>query len=114
MTTQLLLGLHEQGERIRKARAWTGLSQKEMADEVSRLVGEGISHNTISQIEKGVVDPRGRVLWAIGRVTGQDQAWLQGDPDAHFRENKVFRENKAFRNNILGLLARPIPQAAAA
>lgn len=68
-----------QGERIRKARIWVSLTQKELAAEVSWLIDNSISHNIISQIEQGERDVTTREMRAIAYVTGQPREWLEGE-----------------------------------
>lgn len=81
MDTMLRLGEETkrvQGERIRRARMWVALTQKELANEISWLTDTPISHNIISQIEKGDRDVTTREMRAIEYVTGQHRDWLEG------------------------------------
>ena len=81
MDTMLRLGADTkrvQGERVRKARTWVALSQKELAAEISWLTDEEISHNIISQIEQGKRDVTTREMRAIEHITGQHRDWLEG------------------------------------
>lgn len=86
--TMVRLGLETrqvQGERIRRARLWVSLTQKELASEVSWLTDTPISHNIISQIESGNRDATSREMMAIAYITGQSREWLDG-LDAAFND----------------------------
>lgn len=68
------------GERIRKAREKTGMTQ----DQFSLLVG--VTKGAISQWESGKTAPRYKVLPAIASATNTSVSWLLGDAPDGFRE----------------------------
>ena len=67
-----------QGDRIRRARMWVALTQKELAAEITWLTDTPISHNIISQIEQGEREVTTREMKAIEVITGQHRDWLEG------------------------------------
>ncbi|MFW5473704.1 helix-turn-helix domain-containing protein [Knoellia sp. CPCC 206450] len=70
-----------QGDRLRKARAKTGLSTKQFAELL------GVSHGTVNNAECDRKRPRPVMLKAWAMATGVPVEWLengttpQGDPD---------------------------------
>lgn len=87
MDTAIRLGQEAkriQGERIRRARIWVALTQKELAAEISWLTDEDISHNIISQIEQGKRDVTTREMRAIAYITRQSREWLEGEESGVF------------------------------
>ena len=112
-----------QGERIKRARTWVALSQKELAAEVSWLTDTPISHNIISQIEQGNRDATTREMRAIATVTGQDRDWLEGfdgDFDASVETATLNRVIPGYHNRlwlrevIPSTVGFPLPPLAAA
>lgn len=88
MTLEVALGPEVrdiQGSRIKSARDWARLSQRELAELVSTLIEEPISYNIISKIEKGERDATSREIRAISYITAQDQSWLEGG-DGYLQE----------------------------
>lgn len=64
------------GDRLRKAREDSGLSQLELA------LAIGVSRNSVSNYEVGVVpNPRDIVINAWSRATGVPTSWLKGRTD---------------------------------
>lgn len=61
------------GDRLRKARELTGMSQEEFAAVV------GISRNTVANYEKGHTRPRMLELRAWARASRVDIGWLSAD-----------------------------------
>lgn len=57
-------------DRLRKAREYAGLDQRQLADEM------GVSRNSVSNYEHGHVQPRKIVLRAWAMVTGVPYEWL--------------------------------------
>ena len=57
-------------DRLRKAREHANLEQADLAGDL------GVSRNTISNYERGKVDPRRAVLLAWAMRTGVDVAWI--------------------------------------
>lgn len=60
-------------ERLRAARAETGLSQEQVADVL------GVDGHTISGWETGRVRPPGIAFYALSRFYGKSAAWLAGE-----------------------------------
>lgn len=106
MTLVLNVDLTEQGDRIRRAREWVGLTQGGLGEDV------GVSGQSISQYEAGEVDPRGRILRLIAIATGQSIDWLQGIEDASFDPSVAKTRLSGFR--LRGLLSIPTPLLIAA
>ncbi|WP_082156361.1 helix-turn-helix domain-containing protein [Cellulomonas sp. A375-1] len=74
MTSELVPGVVPQwtiGDRLRKAREAAGVSTAEFAEAI------GVSRNTVTNYERGHVEPRPGALrlWALR--TGVPLAWLQ-------------------------------------
>ncbi|HET6917186.1 MAG TPA: helix-turn-helix transcriptional regulator [Acidimicrobiales bacterium] len=59
------------GNRLRRAREFVGLGQKEFADRL------GVSRNTVSSAENDTVEVRRITLNAWAMVTGVSAAWLE-------------------------------------
>lgn len=59
------------GDRLRKAREEAGLEQQELAQMI------GVARNTVSNAEKGKVNPRQIVLNQWSLATGVPLQWLQ-------------------------------------
>lgn len=64
------LDLDNLHSRIRKARVIVGMNQTLLAERI------GSSRSTISQIEKGFVEPKLSVIKSISQVTDQSVTWL--------------------------------------
>lgn len=62
-------------DRLRKARDHAGLSQADLADAM------GVSRNSVSSYETGVVQPRRIVLNAWALTTGVPLSWLMTGDD---------------------------------
>jgi transcriptional regulator with XRE-family HTH domain len=73
MTTQLSERIPEwtQGDRLRKAREMLGMGQREFADHI------GVSHQTITNAEKGHRAVRKITLNAWALATGVPASWLE-------------------------------------
>jgi ribosome-binding protein aMBF1 (putative translation factor) len=113
MDTMLRLGEETkrvQGERIRRARMWVALTQKELAAEISWLTDTPISHNIISQIEKGDRDVTTREMRAIEYVTGQHRDWLEdqgGEFDDSVTTATLNRVIPGYENRLWHQLINP-------
>ena len=59
--------------RVRAARAYAGLSVRELADAI------GIGVQTIKRIEAGARAPRTMEVWAIAEVCGLPNEWFEMD-----------------------------------
>ena len=69
-------------ERIKKARLATGMSQTEVAEKISNLIGKTIPPQTVQKWESGG-SPRKDNLNALSEVLGVTPKWLQfGDGDS--------------------------------
>lgn len=77
MTIQALDGrdipMWTQGDKLRKAREHAGFDQSSLA---RRL---GVARNTISNAERGAVEPRTAVVMAWAMATNVSLDWLQGN-----------------------------------
>lgn len=63
------------GDRLRKAREYARLEQRELAERA------GLSRATISNAERGVGNPNLETLQAIAAATGVSLAWLVAGGD---------------------------------
>jgi predicted HD phosphohydrolase len=74
----------ERGERIEQARNWIHLTQGQLGEAMSELLGYGISRQIVYVLEQGERDWRGDEIAALTHVLQQSRAWLDGEPDAVF------------------------------
>lgn len=90
--------LWTQGRRVRRQRRILDMTQGELARRVSELIGEVISHNIISQIEKGNRDIWNNEMNALEVILGVPRSWLEGvDPDPYDRN----RDNPRYRDSVV-------------
>lgn len=101
--------LTTQGDRIRRARSWLGMSQVGLAQRLSEVLEEPWDDAKVSRIETGRQDVWGRELIALATILGQSMDWLTGHPDAEFND----RVNPRYVKDPLGLLTHSLPLAAA-
>jgi transcriptional regulator with XRE-family HTH domain len=66
----------EVAKRLKQARVGANLTQAQLADRVSALVGSIISRSIISRTEKAGRDAEVRLVWAVAQVTGESFDWL--------------------------------------
>jgi transcriptional regulator with XRE-family HTH domain len=66
----------EVAKRLKQARVGANLTQAQLADRVSALVGSIISRSIISRTEKAERDAETRLVWAVAQVTGETMDWL--------------------------------------
>lgn len=85
--------LRVQGERVKMARAASGLSRDKFAKAVSRFLRKPISREIVRQIEIGERDAYMGELAAIAALTGKRVEWLAGGTnvpsDAELRQAPV-------------------------
>lgn len=60
------------GDRLRKAREFSGLEMQDLAHEID------IHRQTVARYESGSVRPKRHVLLSWSVATGVDLAWIQG------------------------------------
>jgi transcriptional regulator with XRE-family HTH domain len=71
----VLVQADDVARRVRAARAYAGLSVRELADAI------GIGLQTIKRIEAGSRAPRTMEVWAIAEVCGLPREWFEVDFD---------------------------------
>lgn len=67
------MNAEEVGKRVRAGRAYAGISQRDLCEEV------GISPPTLTRIESGEREPRKWELMAIAHVCGLPMTWFLGE-----------------------------------
>lgn len=90
------------GERLRKAREDTSLSQTEWADRV------GVSRRSVSNYESGVSTPSRPVMLAWAMAAGVRLDWLKGDDGP-----KGSPDSSGVTRRYLGVIRGVLPQSAA-
>jgi transcriptional regulator with XRE-family HTH domain len=78
--------LRQQGERIRKAREWAGMTQDELAVRIAEDIRDGFDYNKISRIENGKQDVTGYQLKVLARHLNQSPLWILSDPAGKFND----------------------------
>lgn len=68
-----MMDAKEVGKRVRAGRAYAGISQKDLCEEV------GISPPTLTRIEAGEREPRKWELIAIAQTCGLPMTWFTGE-----------------------------------
>ena len=84
----------QRGERIEQARKFVGLTQEQLADRISELLGREIGRQVIYNIEKAKRPTNVDELRAIAVALDQSEDWLDVSPEGRFNSMPV----------ILGLL----------
>lgn len=74
--SMVLVQAGDVARRVRAARAYAGLSVRELADSI------GIGVQTIKRIEAGSRAPRTMEIWAIAEVCGLPNEWFELDVEA--------------------------------
>lgn len=87
-TTERIGKVHwqERGQRIERARKFTGLTQGQLAAMVSEVIGYKVGRQIIHILEKGDRDIRNDELRCIAIVLEQSEDWLDGEEDSTFNE----------------------------
>lgn len=76
MTEWEELSAEELGRRIRAARAYAGLGQAELSENLQ------MSQTTLARIEAGEPKARKIEMWAVAEMCGLPRAWFTGEmPD---------------------------------
>lgn len=106
-----------QGTRVKRARKILDMSQGQLANRVSELIGEPISLNIISKIEKGERDIWASEMRALVTILHRSQEWLEGiEEDEWDRVKPGYRDrtpSARVNHSPLGLLTHTVPALAA-
>lgn len=82
------------GERIKNARQKKGLTQKELAIELTKLKNE-VAHNTVSNWEKGISIPSADTLINLCEILDIEPNYLLGWGKAKEKYDEIVNINRA-------------------